>query len=85
MGKGESEMKKEQMNTKSTSARVKLIPLRVDVDVPEKSEDGIPVIKVKDLRAWAVSRERITNKALRHYRGTGRQRLRISEECWHCR
>ncbi len=65
MGKGESEMKKEQMNTKSTSARVKLIPLRVDVDVPEKSEDGIPVIKVKDLRAWAVSRNRITNKALR--------------------
>lgn len=74
MGKGESEMKKEQMNTKSTSARVNLIPLRVDVDVPEKlSEDGIPVIEVKDLRAWAVSRKRITNKALR-------ERFDITEE-----
>lgn len=74
MGKGESEMKKEQMNTKSTSARVNLIPLHVDVDVPEKlSEDGIPVIEVKDLRAWAVSRNRITNKALR-------ERFDITEE-----
>ncbi len=65
MGKGESEMKKEQMNNKSTSARVILIPLRVDVGIPEKSEDGIPVIEVKDLRVWAVSKTRITNKALR--------------------
>lgn len=54
----------EQTSNKNTSARVNLIPLRVDVGIPEKSEDGAPIIKVRDLRAWAVSQKRITNKAL---------------------
>lgn len=53
------------MNNKSTSARVNIIPLRVDVGIPKRSEDGIPVIEAKDLRAWVVSQKRITNKALR--------------------
>lgn len=67
----------EQTSNKNTSARVNLIPLRVDVGIPEKSEDGAPIIKVKDLRAWAVSQKRITNKALR-------DRFGITEEQADC-
>ncbi len=67
----------EQTSNKNTSARVNLIPLHVDVGIPEKSEDGAPIIKVKDLRAWAVSQKRITNKALR-------DRFGITEEQADC-
>lgn len=52
------------MNNKSTSARVNIIPIRVEEDAPE-NKGSIPVIEVKDLRAWAVSQKRITNKMLR--------------------